>query len=374
MSLPAADVAVVGGGLVGSALAYELVCRDVPTVLVDRHDPGRATDAGAGILSPETNRHPDDGWFAFAKAAGNHYRELVARLAGDGAEDAGFAECGLVQVALDEREHEWFVPGAELALRRSPGVVTELDPEEARRLFPPLAHVSAALLSPVAARVDGRRLNAALRATAARRGLDVRDTSVDGLLTKGDRVTGLLTGDGTIACGALTVAGGAWSAAFERELRATIPVRPLKGQIVHLELPGADSTRWPIVQPVAHHYLVSWPGGRVACGGTLEAAAGFDTRVTAAGLHELLRECLLVAPGLAGASVVDVRVGLRPASADGEPVVGPVPGWSNVHVVTGHGTEGLLLGPWSARLVADALLGAPPDPSLARLSPGRFAA
>jgi D-amino-acid dehydrogenase len=140
-------------------------------------------------------------------------------------------------------------------------------------------------------------------------------------------------------------------------LAASVPVAPLKGQIVHLTLPGTDSRRWTMVQPVLGFSLVPWPDGRVACGGTMEAQAGFDNRPTADGLHQLLRECLRSAPGLAQATVAEVRVGLRPATPDDRPVIGPVPGWSNVHLATGHGAEGLLLGPYSARVVAHALLG-----------------
>jgi D-amino-acid dehydrogenase len=140
-------------------------------------------------------------------------------------------------------------------------------------------------------------------------------------------------------------------------LGATVPVAPLKGQIVHLSLPATDTRQWTIVQPVLGFYLVPWPDGRVACGGTMEAQAGFDTRPTADGLHQLLRECLRTAPGLAQATVDEVRVGLRPATPDDRPIIGPVPGWSNVHVATGHGAEGLLLGPYSGRVVARKLLG-----------------
>jgi D-amino-acid dehydrogenase len=113
----------------------------------------------------------------------------------------------------------------------------------------------------------------------------------------------------------------------------------------------------------------------------MEAAAGFDHRPTADGLLQLLRECLRTAPGLAQATVVEVRVGLRPASVDGLPVVGRVPGWSNAYVATGHGAEGLLLGPLSASVLAGLMVGnggaAPPEddiPSrlLERWSLGRF--
>jgi D-amino-acid dehydrogenase len=103
------------------------------------------------------------------------------------------------------------------------------------------------------------------------------------------------------------------------------------------------------------HYLVPWPGGRVACGGTFEPGEGFSVNATAAGLHELLRECLAVAPGLAGATYEETRVGLRPTSADDRALVGRVPGWSNAWVATGHGPNGLLQGPYSARVLAHAI-------------------
>ena len=167
----------------------------------------------------------------------------------------------------------------------------------------------------------------------------------------------MTTDEGAIAAGAVVVAGGAWSAEMGAALETTLPVVPLKGQIVHLSLPDTDSSHWPIVQPVLGFYLVPWPDGRVACGGTMEAEAGFDHRPTADGLHQLLRECLRTAPGLAQAAVLETRVGSRPATPDGRPIIGRVTGWSNVFVATGHGAEGLLLGPYSALVVARMVLG-----------------
>ncbi len=93
------------------------------------------------------------------------------------------------------------------------------------------------------------------------------------------------------------------------------------------------------------------------CGGTFEAEAGFDARPTAGGLRDLLRECVAIAPGLAGATFTEVRVGLRPTSGDDRPLLGPLPGFTNVHVCTGHGANGLLLGPYSAALVAAGMAG-----------------
>ncbi len=381
---PVADVVVVGGGLVGSALAYELVTAGAGTVLIDRHDPGRATDAGAGILSPETHLDPDPETFALGMAAARHYPVLVGRLADDGAPESGFAVTGSLLVAERPGDDEVMERAAGLIGERSRDLVDEVTPAEAARHFPPLAPVRRALFNPAGRRVDGRSLNAALRSAAVARGVRIVDADVVSLTFDRSEgtVTGVVTTDGPVGAGAVAVCGGAWSPAVADALGVRLPVEPLKGQIVHLSLPGTDSRDWSIVQPVLGFYLVPWADGRVACGGTMEANAGFDSRPTAGGLHQLLRECLRTAPGLAEASVAEVRVGLRPASLDGRPLVGRVPGWTNAYVATGHGAEGLLLGPFSARVLAGQLVGGGPegtprDRELSRLllqrwSPGRF--
>jgi D-amino-acid dehydrogenase len=193
----------------------------------------------------------------------------------------------------------------------------------------------------------------------------------------GDRHVAAVSVEGhrNVDCGALAVAGGAWTAAIGEWLGRDLPVAPTKGQIVHLGV-EAETGEWPIAQPLLTHYLVPWPGGRVACGGTFETSAGFSVSVTAAGLHELLRECLVVAPGLEGASYLETRVGLRPTSADDRALVGALPGWSNVFVATGHGANGLLQGPYSGRVLAHAMarvaLPADEAPRPGAFDPARF--
>ncbi len=375
-----ADVAVLGGGLVGAAVAYELACAGMGVALVDGAMPGRASDAGAGIISPETFHDADPEWFGFGWRAARHLEALVARLADDGGGPAtdAYAPCGSLVVALAEHEDPWFAEVLGYATARDPEV-GEIPAPEARAMFPPLGHVWRALHNPRAARVDGRQLRAMILAAARARGATLVALEATGVERHGDRVTAVLGRDGRVPCGALVVAGGAWSAEVGHWLGADLPVAPTKGQIVHVTLPegdtalGArDSGRWPIVQPVLNFYLVPWPNGRVACGGTFEADAGFDTRATAAGLRDLLRECVAIAPGLAGATFHEVRVGLRPTTADDRPLLGPLPGTANVHVCTGHGANGLLLGPYSAALVAAGLSGDTPGDALpyavARLS------
>jgi len=364
VSADRADVVVAGAGLVGLSLAYELACLGAGVVLVDAGHPGRATDAGAGILSPATSHEGDPTLWPFLREAGTHYPRLLARLDADGAGASGadYRACGVLSLCLRSSEDTWFTPFAEAALRRSPGEVSEIGTEEAAALFPPLGPIHRALHASGSARVDGRGLAAALREAVAARGVDVVHGVAHGVVAaagagSGRRVESVcIEGHRNVDCDALAVAGGAWTAAMGEWLGSPLPVGPTKGQIVHLGV-EADTGRWPIVQPLLTHYLVPWPGGRVACGGTFETGAGFSVAATAGGIHELLRECLTVAPGLAGATYLETRVGLRPTSADDRALVGRVPGWANAWVATGHGANGLLQGPYSARLLAHAVVG-----------------
>jgi len=376
------DVAVLGAGLVGLSLAYELACLGARVTVVDASHPGRATDAGAGILSPATSTEADPDLWPFLRQAGAHYPALLARMTADGVDTAGagYGACGILSVGLRPHEDGWFAPFADLVLRRWPGEVSEITPEEAGSLFPPLGPVHRVLSAPGSARIDGRGMAAALRQAAAARGVTFAEGAVHGVVAAagGTRHVESLSVEGhrNVRCSALAVAGGAWTAAAGEWLGRRLPVGPTKGQIVHLGV-EADTGGWPIVQPLLTHYLVPWPGGRVACGGTFETRAGFSVAVTAAGLHELLRECLLVAPGLEHATYLETRVGLRPTSADDCALVGRLPGWGNVFVATGHGANGLLQGPYSARVLAHDMTGSalpgdePPLP--AAFDPGRFA-
>jgi D-amino-acid dehydrogenase len=366
---------------VGLALAYELACLGASVTVVDAAHPGRATDAGAGILSPTTSSETDAALWPFLRQAGAHYPALLARLAGDGADvsAAGYGACGVLSVGLRPHEDGWFSPFADLVLRRSPGEVSEIPAAEAAALFPPLGTVHRALHAPGSARVDGRGIAAALRRAAEARGVAFVEGAVHGVAAgaaHGRHVESVrVEGRGNVDCTTLAVAGGAWTAAAGEWLGRDLPVGPTKGQIVHLGV-EAETGTWPIVQPLLTHYLVPWPGGRVACGGTFETGAGFSVTVTAAGLHELLRECLLVAPGLQGATYLETRVGLRPTSSDDRALVGRLPGWGNVWVATGHGANGLLQGPYSARVLAHAMAGVslpadePPLPDA--FDPARF--
>ncbi len=358
------DAIVIGGGIVGMSAAYHLVHAGANTLLVDRKDQGRATDAGAGILSPATNTRDPDPWQRLAAHAVGYFPGLIESLKAEQEGETGFAICGMMIVAVSDDELEPFeIARRHIFSRRSrqgrPSAedLYEISSDEARSRFPALADVQGAIFYREAARVDGRLLTAALRRAAVAGGLTIRETGVEGLRIDNDAVTGVLTDAGAVSAAHVVIAGGAWSHAFGLQLGVQIPVEPQRGQIIHLGLPDtADTSTWPIISAIRGHYMVPWPDNRVVVGATRETGSGFDARTTAAGVREVLGEALRVAPGLAAAEIREIRVGLRPYTQDLLPVLGPVPGRKNVYLATGHGPTGLQLGPYSGKLVADLIL------------------
>lgn len=376
------DVIVVGGGIVGASAAYRLARAGAHVTLVDRADAGQATAAGAGIISPGTSYHPPSAFFPLAFRAVAYYDTLLAALAEDGETETetGFEVVGLLHVATTEAEAAALPVLLRLIEERRAsgapriGAVQTLSGDEARALFPALGACQGAIHTSDAARVDGRLLRDAMRRGATRHGARIVTGSAEAIREVGGGVELTVNGE-TLTAGAAILAGGAWSGALAETLGLRLPVFPQRGQILHLRLPGRETARWPIIVGFHSHYILTFPQDRVVAGATRESDAGFDPRMTAGGVREALDEALRVAPGLADATIQEVRIGLRPASPDGLPMLGRIPGSERLYVATGHGASGLQLGPYSGALVADLALGqsSAPDLDLSPFAPDRFA-
>jgi D-amino-acid dehydrogenase len=361
---------VVGSGIVGASCAYAASSLGAEVVLVDAAKPGRATAAGAGIICPWSAQVADPAWCALAYAAAREYPALIAGLADLGETDVGYRQVGAL--ALAERSDLEQIRDTLLARRAAApeiGEVAELSGADAQRLFPPLRADAAAVYIGGAARVDGRKLAAALARAAVRHGAVVRDG--EARLARGrGRVIGVRLDGELIEGDAVVAATGAWTGPFLQPAGLAVPVQAQRGQIMHISLGEVDTSRWPVVLPGASgHYLVAFDDGRIVAGATRETGAGLDYRVTPAGLAEILEQALAVAPGLADGTYLETRVGFRPMGPDIRPLLGPVPGLDGLVVATGLGASGLTMGPLAGSLAAQAALDLPPAIDLEAFAP-----
>ncbi|MBB3052026.1 D-amino-acid dehydrogenase [Prauserella isguenensis] len=376
-------IVIIGSGIAGAGTAWQLARRGAEVVVVDADLAGRATAAGAGIVSPWNSRALEGEELAFHAEGAAYYRTLVEDLAAEGVGETSFAVVGGLVVSPDETWLREFHGRAVERARRWPdaGEVTLLDPADAVERMPLLAPDLGAVHIAGGGRVDGRTLRETFLAAAAARGARLLDGTAE-LEIRSGGVAGVRVAGDVVEADGVVLAAGAWTAPLAASLGVTLPVEPQRGQISHFGVgdpgtasPGTASpstASWPVVSPVGSgHYMLAFPDARVVAGATRETGAGFDHRVTAEGQREVLTQALTVAPGLADATLLETRVGFRPVTPDGRPVIGALETHPEVTVLTGFGAGGLTIGPYAASLAAAAALGQRPDiPALFR--PERF--
>jgi D-amino-acid dehydrogenase len=359
-------VIVVGAGVLGSSVAYHLGRAGCEVTLIDRADEGRATAAGAGIVCPWGSLVDDAASYALLEGGARYYHELVALLAEDGEHDLGYARVGGLYVPAEASELDQLERRARARGRAVPeaGTIERLSPREACALFPPLRRDQPAVFISGGARVDGRRLAAALQRGAVKRKARFRNGSAE-LILQGSRVPGVRVGGERVEADRVVVAAGAWTPDLLAAAGVLLGVAPQRGQIVHLRRTGTDTARWPVLLPLSSYYLLAFEDSRVVVGATRETNSGFDYRVTAAGVAEVLNAGLAVAPGLAAWTLGEIRIGFRPLAVNNRPKLGPAPGIDNLFVASGLGPSGLTMGPYAGALIADAVLGKSPKLALA---------
>jgi glycine oxidase len=369
------DVLVIGGGVIGLAVAWRAAQAGLAVTVLERGHPGGETShVAAGMLAPISETSPTElALLALGRRSAASYPEFVAELAEASGRDPGYLRCGTLAVARDGDEAEALE--RELELRRGLDlVVRRLRPSAARRLEPALAPtLRLALEVPDDHAIDPRLLTAALAAAVERAGGVIRaGAEVSEAVLDDGGVTGVvLSGGERMPAAQLVVAAGPWSGQLAGlPPAACVPIRPVKGQILRLHDPAGPGLLDRVIRMGAG-YVVPRGDGRYVLGATMEER-GFDVRITAGAVFELLREAVELVPGFSELVLDECSAGLRPATPDGAPAIGPgaIPG---LHWATGHHRSGVLLAPLTAELVVSALLGEPPCPEAASVAPGRFA-
>jgi glycine oxidase len=364
------DVVVVGAGIQGASVALRLARAGARVTVLERAVPGaEASSAAGGILSPGVEAVEPGPFYALCRASLARYEAFVREVEEASGMHVAWRRLGTLEVALDDDHAKLLAARAERLV--SQGLpVDVLDDAAVRRLEPGLSpEARGALFFEDEASLDPRLLGRAVYVAAARAGARFVSGEVRRIVVEGGSARGVDHATGRLAAGAVVLAAGSWSLLVEGNGLPPGAVRPVRGQMAVVD------TRPPLLSRVifsGNGYVVPRPDGRVLCGSTMEEA-GFEKAVTAGGLRHVLDVGIEIAPALARAPVVETWSNFRPASPDGEPILGPgnVP---NLFYATGHTRNGILLAPITADAIAAAVLGGASPVDLAPFSPARLGA
>lgn len=359
---------MVGGGVIGLTIAYELSGRGAKVTVVDSGRPGReASWAGAGMLPPgkiQPDQHPGHWLRACSAERWPKFSDQLRELTGV---DNGYRNSGGLEVRFAEQAADL---QREITFWRAEGVEIEtLDRQQLlqfeQRISPKL---DAGYHLPGFAQVRNPRQLQALMAACASQGVQLlHGTPVIGWEREGERIVAARTGQGIQPADQFCITAGAWSRGLLDEFDIQPEIEPVRGQIVLLNMHRPSFRH--VIQ-IGSRYLVPRPDGRILIGST-EEWVGFDRRTTAEGVRDLINFALSIVPSLVDVEVERTWAGLRPGSPDGLPYLGLIPQTSNLFLAAGHFRNGLQMSPATAFLIAELMDGKPAPVDLSALSPTR---
>ena len=359
----------MGGGLIGLGIAWELARRGAAVTVVDPNVGAGASHAAAGMLAPVTEAHyGEESLLRLNLASVELYPAFIDALESESGIDVGYRACGTVMVARDQDDNaalsEVFSFQQRLGLE-----VRRLRRRDLLALEPSLSSSVRGGIEVVGDhQVDNRALVAALLATCRSRDVTFVTDAVTDVLHAGDRVCGVATAEGSrVDADNVVLAAGARSGSIEGV--PSLPVRPVKGQLLHLR----SAHGVPLLQRNVRGldvYLVGRADGRLVVGATVEER-GFDPAPTAGAVHDLLRFAYELVPGITELELVEIAVGHRPGTPDNAPLLGETT-VDGLTVATGHYRNGVLLLPVTARAIAQLVTGGEVPPEIAPFTPHRF--
>lgn len=363
------DAVIAGGGLIGGAIALELARAGLHVGLFDKQEPGKeASWASAGILSPAPETSGMIPLVPIGKVSMELYPGFVETVEEISGLETGYRRKGTLEALFGRNAREEL--NTLIALYHGVGLKAELlRAEEARELEPALSEeVEAAILRPEECAVDNRALTVAVLEAGRKTGVKIfAGSAVKGIWREGSRCLGIQLENEKIAANWTVIAAGCFSAQIDG-VTPYAPVHPAKGQILALR---PEKLRIERVLWSDKIYLVPRNDGRVIAGATVENA-GFEKRVTAAGIAKNLAGAIELAPDLASATIEEIWAGLRPNTPDHLPILGPTD-VDGLVMATGHFRSGIVLTPITARLIREWIVDQRVNMNWERFSPLRFA-
>ncbi|MGH9968259.1 MAG: glycine oxidase ThiO [Pyrinomonadaceae bacterium] len=368
-----ADVVVVGGGVIGLAIARSLALRGINNImLIERANLGaEASSAAAGMLAPQAEADAADVFFNLRSRSRDMYPAFAQALQEETGVDVELDTTGTLYLAFSEEDQKEIEHRYDWQTRAGLPV-EQLTAEDARKLEPCIApDIRAALRFPLDVQVENRRLVSALAAANEKLGISlITGRAVESLCIDRGRIEGVETSRGTVSTHNVVVAGGAWTTFIgaSSTTLAKVHISPVRGQMISLES-GERIARHVIYSP--RGYIVPRRDCRLLAGSTTEEV-GFDKSVTASGIHLILSHALEISPRISNLPLIDCWAGLRPRAEDSLPVLGPCAEIQGLVYATGHYRNGILLAPVTAELIAGAIADNVVSPLLGSFGPDRF--
>ena len=377
-----ADVVVVGGGVVGTSVAYLLAKEGLEVCILEREAiASGATGHGHGLINLVGHDFKPGPHFDLGLASSRVFPDFTSAVLEDSGIDPNYHELQALSFAVVEEEERIFRGFLERPETQANVDMRWVGIDEARELEPRLTPDGIGGILYKHGQVDASRLSLAAARATERFGGHVVLREATGITLEKERVTGVSFTGGHIASPVVVLAGGAWMGAAASWVRFPIPVRPRHGEVLHARLPG-DPIRLFILTalhgPIAPRrdgiLMIGSVGGVTTGGADVDqsfpfdpadaAELDFDLEPKRANQLKMIDLACRVMPALEDAELVAHLAGVRPISADRLPLIGPVPGVEGAYLATGHGTKGIHLAPITAHLMADAILGRQPTHDL----------
>ena len=363
------SVVVVGAGIVGCTVAYELAKSGAAVEVIETRSPGQgATRASAGILAPYIEGHSSETLRSLGKRSLDLYDDFIARLRVDGGEDVIYQRNGTFELALCDEDATRLKELAAVLARE--GIESHwLGPSQFAGIEPHAnPHANGGLLIPTHGFVGVTALTLAAAQSARRFGTRFStDTGAIRIFAAPGNCVGVETSSGTRDADRVVLAAGSWSSQIIVEGAEPIPVKPIRGQLIQLQ---ADPGLVRRVMWGPDGYLVPWPDGSVLVGSTVEDV-GFDESSTPEAVEKLRAAAVSLVPALSTAAMSGVRTGLRPKGPDDVPIIGRSSVVPGLIYSTAHYRNGVLFTPLTVQLVRDLVFDTGADTALRDLDPAR---
>lgn len=360
-----AHVAICGGGVIGLSIAIKLASDGHSVTVIDNDQPGRATTAAAGMLAPLAEASASNAGATLGVESLKLWPEFLGALKELGGDPPSQRGGGIIRPAADEKQAHKLRDM--MSWQSTTGLpVSWLTPSDVSCIQPGLRRdIAGATLSSAEKHIDPRHLYESLLFCARIVKVRLLEASVISF-TERESTVAVDTSAGTVECDRAVVANGAWVRDLLPRFRSSI--RPIRGQIVRLASPAAGNLKFTIHTHAG--YLVPRSTGDIDIGATQELALDYEPSTSAADQNHLLAMATSWYPELSASAVRGTWAGIRPVSKDGLPLLGGSPDHVNVSVAIGHGRNGILLAPLTAKLMCDYIIN--DTPIVHDLSPRRF--